>query len=396
MASRDGQPFFIDNRQGEFACEPLDRVNLTGTPSEDWLQRLLDQAPDLLPLGDVDDRIEPPLVSLGREVQTPAGPIDNLFISRNGYLVVVETKLWRNPEARRQVVAQLIDYAAHVRKWRYTDLERIARGVDPANGKSLWELVEPEDVDQHEWIDRVNENLARGRMCLLVVGDGIRSEVEALAEVVGRHPDFHFRLALVEIRLFRLRGGYLAVPASIVKTAEIERAVVRVEQGVISVTTPVEAVNQPRRSVLSEEALLDELRLQPDGDVAAQVARRLLQLLKPPLDVVWRSGSFTVKMPDPGGSGRMLSLSVVTGYGTLYAWVPWLEKQLAELGTAPELVRRVCDGQVALLRKYGAKVSPSGKQHDVKLATLVGHEERFIKDLSDLALLIEEVAALRT
>lgn len=46
-------------------------------------------------------RREAPLLSLGREIPTPVGSIDNLFLSRNGYLVVVETTLWRNPEARR-------------------------------------------------------------------------------------------------------------------------------------------------------------------------------------------------------------------------------------------------------------------------------------------------------
>lgn len=396
MARRDGQPFFIASRQTDLAPEPLERVDLTRTPSEDWLQRLLHQAPSLLPLRDVDDRIEPPLVSLGREVPTPVGPIDNLFISRNGYLVVVETKLWRNPEARRQVVAQLIDYAAHVRKWRFTDLEDLSRRVDPGNDKPLYERVKPDDVDQHEWIDRVNENLVRGRMCLLVVGDGIRSEVEALAEVIGGQPDFHFRLALVELRLFRLRDGYLAVPATIVKTAEIERAVVRVEHGVVSVTTPVDLSTRPRRSVLSEDALLDELRRHPGGDVAATVASRLLVLLKAPLEVVWRSRSFAIQMPDPAGSGRMLSLGVVTDLGTLYAYVAWLENQLAELGTAPELVQRVCGSLVELLRTYGAKVSAGGKQHDLKLASLAGREEQFVKDLSALTVLIEEVAAARS
>src|SRR5205814_1415007 len=107
-------------------CTALERVPLSETRvpgsalpadervSELFLQRVLDKSPELLPIQDIDERVEPPLFSLGREIQTSVGAIDNLFISRNGYLVVVETKLWRNPEARRQVIAQVIDYAAQL------------------------------------------------------------------------------------------------------------------------------------------------------------------------------------------------------------------------------------------------------------------------------------------
>src|SRR5207249_11202437 len=120
MPSVQGSPFIIKTSRDNLESDALERVPLTETPSEDWLQRVLDDSPELLPLREIDERVEPPLLSLGREISTPAGPIDNLFLSRNGYLVVVETKLWRNPEARRQVVAQLMDYAVQLRKWRYS------------------------------------------------------------------------------------------------------------------------------------------------------------------------------------------------------------------------------------------------------------------------------------
>jgi len=392
VPSREGLPFVVKTAKEKIICDALERVPLTRTPSEAWLQEVLDRSPDLLPMRDIDERVETPLLSLGREISTPAGSIDNLFLSRNGYLVVVETKLWRNPEARRQVVAQLIDYAAHLRKWRYSDLDGIVRA---RAGKSLWELAQPEGLDEPEWIDRVNENFARGRMTLLVVGDGIRTEAETLAETVSGHPDFHFRLALVEMRLFRVdEESYLIVPATLIKTTEIERAVVRVERGVVTVETSSE-ISGVRRSVLSEDALRDELRRQPDGEVAAQVAVRLLELLGPPLQVSWGSGGFAVKMPDPEGSGRLLSLCVVGRPGILWAWISWLQDQLVDLWRDQDTVKRVSEAHVAVLRKYGAKVSPTGKQYDVKLTALAGREQEFVADLLELASLIERTASDR-
>ena len=40
--------------------------------------------------------------------------LDNLIMTNRGQLALVEVKLWRNPEARRKVVAQALDYAAAV------------------------------------------------------------------------------------------------------------------------------------------------------------------------------------------------------------------------------------------------------------------------------------------
>src|SRR6516225_9199801 len=36
---------------------------------------------------------------------------------------LVECKLWKNPEARRQVVAQTLDYVSALSRWSYADLQ---------------------------------------------------------------------------------------------------------------------------------------------------------------------------------------------------------------------------------------------------------------------------------
>ena len=81
---------------------------------EGWLQELIRKNPDLLPVPDIEPAYAP-LVSIECEVPTQVGSIDNLYVSPTGLLTIVETKLWRNPEARRQVVGQIIDYAKEVR-----------------------------------------------------------------------------------------------------------------------------------------------------------------------------------------------------------------------------------------------------------------------------------------
>jgi len=214
-----GKPYLVTVNEGKRPghTKLLTRESLDKGLDEAWLQELLAMEPLLLPMTDIDERIQEPLVSLGCEIGTATGFIDNLFMSQNGYLVVVETKLWRNQEARRKVVAQILDYSTQLRQWDYSKLQAEWQR-QTGNSDSLWAYVHPEDYDDEaEWIDLVNQNLSLGRMTLLIVGDGIRSEARQLTEAVSGHPDFQFRLGLVELRLYRLdNGDVLAIPTLLV------------------------------------------------------------------------------------------------------------------------------------------------------------------------------------
>jgi hypothetical protein len=99
------------------------RVSFTQkTFDENRIQELICAHPEILPVNEIEP-IFSPLISIGREVPTKAGFIDNLYLSPQGYLTIVETKLWRNPEARREVVGQIIYYAKDISKWSFKELE---------------------------------------------------------------------------------------------------------------------------------------------------------------------------------------------------------------------------------------------------------------------------------
>ncbi len=98
-------PHLIKPDKSGIALAPIE-PNKNRFP-ETWLQELLHNHPHILPVEEIEP-IFSPLVPIGREIATDAGPIDNLFISKAGYPVLVETKLWRNTEARREVLAQTI------------------------------------------------------------------------------------------------------------------------------------------------------------------------------------------------------------------------------------------------------------------------------------------------
>jgi hypothetical protein len=73
--------------------------------NEAWLRDTLFDNPDIIPTDDIDSTFGP-LVPLCKELRTDAGQIDAVFINDRGRLTIVECKLWKNPQSRREVVAK--------------------------------------------------------------------------------------------------------------------------------------------------------------------------------------------------------------------------------------------------------------------------------------------------
>ncbi|WP_225411413.1 PDDEXK family nuclease [Stigmatella hybrida] len=242
MSQRDGTPVLV-TKEGAVA---LTKVELgtkadNGGTYESFLQELLFEHPEVLPLEQIEPAFEA-LVPVCREFPTKHGPVDNLFITPDGNIVIVEAKLWRNPESQRRVVAQALDYASCIFEMNYSDFETTAlRGKFGGRPKpsSLWALIpEADRLPEHEFVDAVNGNLCSGRIVVLVVGDGIRSETKRLMESLQSHAGFRFTFALVELSIFDLHGTgqRLVVPRTLVRTQLIERGVVRIEGNGIAVT----------------------------------------------------------------------------------------------------------------------------------------------------------------
>ena len=242
MRRREGSPLWIaEAQQGAI---PLRRADL-GTRSalghydEAWLQTLLHCHPEVFPIGQIESGYGD-LIPLCRELPLlfgggRSGALDNLFVTRDGKLVLVEAKLWRNPEARREVVAQVLEYAAAVFRMSYGELESAvlkARGVSMPEA-SLFKIVAgySEGVDEDEFSDALARNLQRGRAIIAVVGDGIREDIIPLADLLQSHAGHRFTFALVELTVYEtpVTGVRLVVPSVLAQTVLLERGVVRIE-----------------------------------------------------------------------------------------------------------------------------------------------------------------------
>ena len=218
--------------------ETLPRLPL-GTPvadggmDESSLRDLLFQFPRSLPVAAIDAAYSDP-VSVCRELSTPAGYVDALYINALGRLILAEFKLWRNPQARREVIGQILDYTKELASWNYEDLQREVSRALGRKGNVPYELVRAQTpgVDEAEFVDNISRHLRRGEFLLLIIGDGIREGVENIVHFVQSHSGLHFNLALVEAALYRDTAGRIIVQPRVLTRTEVVRRVV-VEGGLV-------------------------------------------------------------------------------------------------------------------------------------------------------------------
>lgn len=228
MARQYSTPYFVSNGQTN------QLVPVSGKFNEDWLQNFVFNNYQSIPITQIEP-IFADLIPVCREIPTKSGPIDILFINRDGLLTVVECKLWKNPQARREVVGQILDYAKEISRWSYEELESRAAKARKENRFTLFELVKAEsgEVSEEEFIDNVTRNINKGRFLLLILGDGIRENVEQIAEYLQSHAHLNFSFALIEYAVFELPNSmdqqYFIQPRVLAQTVEIERFVLRMD-----------------------------------------------------------------------------------------------------------------------------------------------------------------------
>ncbi len=259
MARQHSVPILLPIGTGSATpLKPLTQQGGEGAVSETDIQNLVHAHPACLPIAEIDPMFLGP-VPICTELNTPAGPIDNFMVTPSGLPILIECKLWRNPEGRREVVGQILDYAKELSRWSSSDLQREVNRRLGRNGNSLLELVRAANptVDEIQFNDALTANLRRGRFLLLIVGDGIREGVEAISEYLQVHAGLHFSLGLVELPIYVMPdGSQLVAPRILARTTLISRTVVALPDGYVLQEVedvPMTGEVDPDRSALADE-----------------------------------------------------------------------------------------------------------------------------------------------
>lgn len=211
----------------------LDLVRERPCESEDLLQELLARHPALLAGDQMDESTPRRWLLVTREMGVPdeadggnRWAVDHLFLDQDGVPTLVEVKRAADTRIRREVVGQLLDYAANAvlywpadAIWSRFEAGCEARGADP--DESLTEFLGGADPDGF-W-QAVKTNLQAGRVRLVFVADVIPPELARVVEFLNAQMDPAEVLA-VEVRQYAGTGSVKTlVPRVVGRTAAAGR-----------------------------------------------------------------------------------------------------------------------------------------------------------------------------
>jgi hypothetical protein len=195
--------------------------------SESLLQELLAEYPEII-AGRATNSEDARLLLIRREMGVPSsaeGPntfsLDHLFVNAAGVPVLVEVKRSSDTRIRREVVGQMLDYAANgARYWPIDVLRQAAEENARSLGRSVEELIEElrPGQDPTEFWTTVETNLSAGRIRLLFVADALPAELVRIIEFLNEQMSPAEVLG-VELRQYRAGRHTAYVPRMIGATA---------------------------------------------------------------------------------------------------------------------------------------------------------------------------------
>ena len=200
--------------------------------NEDLLQTLLEKYPDLLAGDQINEAAPRRWLLVSREVGVPdeaesfdRWSLDHLFLDQEAIPTLVEVKRSSDTRIRREVVGQMLDYAANAVV--YWSLESIRakfevgcdnRGQDPAQlVAALIETDIANEVAIETFWRQVKINLGAGRIRLVFVADEIPTELRRIIEFLNIQMDPAEVLA-IELKQYIGQGLKTLVPKVIGQT----------------------------------------------------------------------------------------------------------------------------------------------------------------------------------
>ena len=201
--------------------------------TEDDFQNLIASFPALL-AGDQIDAAAPRRFLLVKREQGVADAegagarwsLDHLFLDQDGVPTLVEVKRASDTRLRREVVGQMLDYAANgVQHWPAELIRAEVEARCARDGLAIGDVLATltgAPVEEDSYWARVAEHLRAGRVRMLFVADHIPPELRRVVEFLNQQMQPAEVLA-VELRQYQGEGLRTLVPLVIGQTQDAAR-----------------------------------------------------------------------------------------------------------------------------------------------------------------------------
>lgn len=180
------------------------------------LHRLIHDHPNLLPVAGTQR-----ILVLGSEVQLGNGFADILAVEPSGRPTIIEVKLAKSREARRDIVSQVLSYAAFLRGMSIEALERgpLHRSLTDTKRGSILESVLEQDqegaVDSATFTSSMQEYLDQGAFRLVLVLDEVSTELERVVAYLDAITVHALTIDLITLSLYKINDTQIALPQRI-------------------------------------------------------------------------------------------------------------------------------------------------------------------------------------
>jgi hypothetical protein len=308
--------------------------------SEKLLQELLAKYPDLL-AGEQINSVEPRRwLLVTREMSVPdeedgvgRWSLDHLFLDQDAVPTLVEVKRSTDTRIRREVVGQMLDYAANaVAYWPVEQVQAKFESRCEAEGEDSEEILTGflgDDAKTDEFWLNVKTNLQAGRIRLVFVADVIPPELRRVVEFLNEQMDPAEVLA-IEVKQFIGEGMKTLVPRVLGQT---ETARQKKSSAKASTYHSIDEAEYLRQ--------VDEEQTQPE----AKVVRRLMEWArKSGLPNTFNQGvRGSAFIPVLEHNAKRIFPVSVQGKGLVVIQMRWLREHepFSEIAKREELLKRL-------------------------------------------------------
>ncbi len=211
-----------------------------GCKNEDLeLQRILERNPDLLPGDQIDPEDPRRWLLLKREMPVPdpgtgtdRWSIDFLFADQDAVPTFVECKRCADTRARREIVGQMLEYAANGHHyWTKENLREVATQTAQASGSTiddaLRRLAPTDEPTIDDYFDLIQQNLREGQLRIVFFLENSSPELRSVVDFLNRQME-RSEVLLVEARQYSHGGLKIVAPTLFGYTEEarlVKRAI---------------------------------------------------------------------------------------------------------------------------------------------------------------------------
>ncbi|NVK25282.1 MAG: hypothetical protein HWE10_10175 [Gammaproteobacteria bacterium] len=207
------------------------------------LQRILELNPDLMPGDQINPSDPRRWLVVKREMPVPdpstgdnRWSIDLFFVDQDAMPTFIECKRYNDTRAKREVVGQMLEYAANGHYyWSKDEMRTFAEEAAEKNGVSLDEEIkrlQPEDTESVDvFFQHVQDNLREGQVRLVFFMEESPPELKSVVDFLNKQME-RSEVLLVEARQYERDNMKIVTPILFGYTEEARQV-----KKTVSVTT---------------------------------------------------------------------------------------------------------------------------------------------------------------